>query len=208
MQQQSQMSGSESIQYGQVPAHLNHGAHEIEDIQEVLSSCINCMDQYTLYKQHCQSPELRDIIERQYQAVQQEYNTLLDCFSTGQDPQVPTQAYNMQQENNVTFGMQSTAPHQPCQDASQFGDQQIAAGMLDLQKSRSLLQAGAACEVTNPVVRRVLSASIPNSVEMAYEIFLYQNQNGFYCVPQFTQEQSTQLIQSFEPAHFQSTPLH
>jgi spore coat protein CotF len=55
----------------------------------------------------------------------------------------------------------------------------------------------AAGEATNPIVRRVLQDSIPNYLEMAYEIFLYQNKNQYYQVPQLKEEDMQHLINSY-----------
>ena len=58
----------------------------------------------------------------------------------------------------------------------------------------------AALETTNPVVRRVLADSVPNCIEMAYEISLYQNKHHYYQVPQLAQQDMQQLLNSFAPA--------
>jgi spore coat protein CotF len=50
------------------------------------------------------------------------------------------------------------------------------------------MKAMAACEITNPVVRRVFSATIPNCIEMAYELSIYQNKHHYYQVPQLAQQ--------------------
>ena len=58
----------------------------------------------------------------------------------------------------------------------------------------------AALETTNAVVRRVLADSVPNCIEMAYEISLYQNKHHYYQVPQLAQQDMQQMVNSFEPA--------
>ena len=55
----------------------------------------------------------------------------------------------------------------------------------------------ASVEVTNPVVRRVMADSIPNFIEMAYELFLYQNKHQYYQVPQFSEQDMQTLVNSF-----------
>jgi spore coat protein CotF len=67
-------------------------------------------------------------------------------------------------------------------------------------KSSAAVKAHAACEVTNPVVRRVLADSIPNCIEMAYELFLWQNKHGYYQVAQLPQADMQQLTHSYAPA--------
>jgi spore coat protein CotF len=58
----------------------------------------------------------------------------------------------------------------------------------------------AALETTNPVVRRVLADSVPNCIEMAYELSSYQNKNHYYQVPQLSQQDMNQMQNAFAPA--------
>jgi spore coat protein CotF len=71
--------------------------------------------------------------------------------------------------------------------------------MLGLVKSHAGLLAMTSLEVTNPVVRRVLAAQIPNFIEMAYEIFLYQNKHGYYQVPQLSVQDMKAMTSTFVP---------
>ncbi len=57
----------------------------------------------------------------------------------------------------------------------------------------------AAAECTNPVVRRVLADSIPNHIEMAYELFLYQNKKGYYQVAQFSEQDMVKMLTAYAP---------
>lgn len=56
-----------------------------------------------------------------------------------------------------------------------------------------------ALEATNPVLRRIFADSVPNVVEMAYEIYLYQNKHQYYQVPQYQQQDMQAIINSFAP---------
>jgi len=57
----------------------------------------------------------------------------------------------------------------------------------------------AALEVSNPVLRRVFADSVPNMIEMAYEIFLYQNKNQYYQVPQLQPQDMQAILNSYAP---------
>ncbi len=183
-----------------VPPQFNHGAHEVMDVHELLSASQNALNQYRMLEQHCTCEELRDIIHRQYQFMATEYNTLLECFTTGKDPAVPASQYKMQQGNNVVYGLKPGQPKQPIQSPAEFGNEHISAQMMTLMKTSATDKARAACEVTNPVVRRVIADSIPNCCEMAYEIFLYQNKKGHYQVPQFPSTVMQSMMASYAPA--------
>ncbi|KKB34060.1 spore coat protein [Bacillus thermotolerans] len=185
---------------GAVPQQLNHGAHEVLDVHEVLSGAIGAMDQYTMLRSHVQDQELLDILDRQYQFMQQEYNTTLDCFQSGKDPAVPTKSYNMKQDNDFVYGLKQSQPKKPMQSASEINDAYISGALLGAVKSMAAMKTAAALEATNPVVRRVLADSIPNCIEMAYELSIYQNKHHYYQVPQLPQQDAQMMMQSYAPA--------
>lgn len=195
----------QNIQTGQVPQALNHGGHEIFDVREVLVGAINTMNLYQLLGSHIQDPELRDIQNRQYQFIQEEYNLTLECFQTGKPPAKRTEPYMMKENNDFIFGMTQMPPAKPIQNVSEMSDQQVAVAMLNALKASASMKTMAAAETTNPVVRRVIAASIPNCLEMAYEVSLYQNKHHYYQVPQLAAQDTQNILNGFAPA--QGAPM-
>lgn len=196
-QQSGMMNPKPNLHAGTVAR--NHSAHEVHDVHEVLTNTINVLNAYTMMRPQIQCKQLQDIADRQYQFMCDEYNMLVQCFSTGQDPAHGTKPYQMKPSNEVTYGLQPSAPKSPKTSPNQIDDQDISSHMLGMVKANAQQKAIAACEVTNPVVRRVLAESIPNCVEMAYELFLYQNHRGFYQVPQLAEQDMKQLQNAFAP---------
>ncbi|KOR84386.1 spore coat protein [Peribacillus frigoritolerans] len=190
----------QNMQTGAIPPQLNHGGHEVFDVHEVLSGAIGTLNTYTLLRQHVQDQELLDILDRQYQFIQDEYNISLECFKTGQDPSKPTQSYKMNQGNDFIYGLTPTQPKKPLQSVSEITDECISGLMLAAVKSAASMKAMAALEITNPVVRRVFADSVPNCIEMAYEISIYQNKHHYYQVPQLAQQDMQQMMNSYAPA--------
>nr|WP_154893262.1 spore coat protein [Paenibacillus xylanexedens] len=195
-----QLQNHQNIETGTIPPQLNHGGHEMFDVHEVLAGAINTLNTYTMLSQHVQDPELRDILLRQKQFMSEEYNITLECFRTGQDPSKPTQSYKMSQDNDFTYGMKPSQPKKPMLSATEICDQSISLSMLNAVKSGAVMKTTAALESTNPVVRRVLADSLPNCIEMAYEISIYQNKNGFYQVPQLPQQDMQQMLNGYAPS--------
>ncbi|MGE7594735.1 spore coat protein [Peribacillus frigoritolerans] len=190
----------QNMQTGAIPPQLNHGGHEVFDVHEVLLGAIGTLNTYTLLRQHVQDQELLDILDRQYQFIQDEYNISLECFQTGQDPSKPTQSYKMNQGNDFIYGLTPTQPKKPLQSVSEITDECISGLMLAAVKSAASMKAMAALEITNPVVRRVFADSVPNCIEMAYEISIYQNKHHYYQVPQLAQQDMQQMMNSYAPA--------
>ncbi|MBS4210243.1 spore coat protein [Bacillus sp. FJAT-50079] len=193
----------ENMQTGKVSQQFNHGGHEMFDVHEVLSGTIGTLDLYTLLRPHVQDQELLSILDRQYQFIQGEYNTTVDCFKSGQDPAVPTQSYKMTQGNDFVYGLKPSQPKKPIQSTNELNDGCISGLMLGSVKASASAKTMAALEVTNPVVRRVLADSVPNCIEMAYELSIYQNKHHYYQVPQLTQQDMQQMLNSFAPAQVQ-----
>ncbi|RSK29407.1 spore coat protein [Bacillus sp. HMF5848] len=186
-------------QSNQMSNQMNHGGHEVFDLHEVLSGMINVLDQFMMFRMFVKDQELLDILDRQYNFILDQYNITCECFSTGQDPSHPTKKYMMRQNNTVTYGLKPSQPKKPNQSVADIKDKGISGHMLGLIKSTASLLTMTSLEVTNPVVRRVMADSIPNYVEMAYEIFLYQNKQHYYQVPQLNQQDMTQMTSGFTP---------
>lgn len=190
----------ENMHTGSVPQHLNHGGHEVLDVREALTGSIGVMNQFTILRQYVKDPELIDIMDRQYAFMQEEYNITLECFKTGRDPSKPTQRYEMKQDNDFIYGLKPSQPAKPIQSPSEMNDQTVSGCLLGAHKSSASMKTMAALESTNPVVRRVLADSVPNCIEMVYELSLYQNKHHYYQVPQFTEQDMTQMLNGFAPA--------
>ncbi|WP_246050116.1 spore coat protein [Aquibacillus sediminis] len=175
----------------------NHGAHEILDSHELIGCLIGVLEHYQLYDQNIQDKELKDILQRQSSFLTQLYNTVVESFSTGKDPSVPTQQYNMQQSNEVTYGLQAGQPKKPKQSVSEFTDECYSSFMLGQTKAACSTFTMAAAEMNNPVLRRVIADSVPNLIEMSYELFLYQNKRGYYQVPQLKEQDMNIMLQAY-----------
>ncbi|WP_375162810.1 spore coat protein [Rossellomorea sp. SC111] len=184
----------------------DHGGHELFDAHEVIAGIISMLDQYQMYDQHIQDPELKDMVKRQTDFVTTMYNTIVGSFSTGQDPVVPTQQYQMTQNHTTTYGIKPGAPKKPNQSVQELSDKGLSAYMLGQTKSLATLLAMTALEMTNPVLRRVVADSVPNFIEMSYEIFLYQNKHGYYQVPQLNAQDMTLMLQSYTTVPQQNLP--
>ncbi|TFJ91845.1 spore coat protein [Lentibacillus salicampi] len=184
----------------QLPPQRHYGGHDMFDAHEALSSLTGAMDQCVLYEQYIQDPELQTMSQKHRAFSSQLYNTIVDTFQSGQDPAVDTQSYKMDQNNNVMYGMQPPAqPKTPIQSTNELNDQCISGFMMASLKSAASAFTNASLEMTNPVMRRVLADSVPNLIEMAYEVFLYQNKNQYYQVPQLQPQDMQAFQQSYAP---------
>ncbi|WP_245339053.1 spore coat protein [Paenibacillus shirakamiensis] len=175
----------------------NHGGHEFFDMHELLGGTISILDQYMIFRPYVQEPELLQILDRQYQFILSQYNLTVEAFYTGQKPTHETSTYMMQQPTHVTYGIKPSQPKKPNQSLADVKDAGISGYMLGLIKSNASLLTMSAVEMTNPVVRRVIASQVENYIEMAYEIFLYQNKQAYYQVPQLQQQDMQSMTNSY-----------
>lgn len=179
------------------PLSTNHGGHELFDVHEVLSTAIGGLNQCVLLREHIQDPQLLAIMDRQYAFMMDEYNITVECYKTGHDPKHPTRTYNMQMDNQFSYGISPSEPKKPMQAANELDDSIIAGYLLSMHKAGAKAKTAAALEVCNPVLRRVLQDSIPNCIEMAYEVSLYQNKKGDYQVPQLASSDMQAMLNMY-----------
>lgn len=199
--QQQNLQGS-----SQIPPQQSHGGNELFDTHEALSTLTGGLEQYLLYEQHIQDPALKTMEQRHHNFLTQLYNTVVETLKTGQEPTVKTQTYLMEQSNNVLYGMQPSAPKSPSQSVEQINDACVSGYMLGVMKSTASTFTMAALEATNPVLRRVFADSVPNIIEMAYEVFLYQNKNQYYQVAQLQPQDMQMIMNSFAPVQQGNMP--
>lgn len=191
---------SSQSQDNSMPLSTNHGAHELLDVHEVLSTMVAGLNQYVLLRDHVQDQELLSILDKQYAFMLDEYNITMEAYKTGHDPKHPTRTYNMTIGNDYTYGLKPGEPKKPIQAANELNDAIISGFMLGCHKAGAKGKTAAALESTNPVVRRVLQDSVPNCIEMAYEIALYENKKGTYQVPQLSQMDMNLMLNMYGQA--------
>lgn len=187
----------EHIKMGAISPEMNHGGHELFDVHEVLSATIGALNQMMIFRPHVKDPELLDILDRQYRFTLDEYNITVEAFKTGTDPSHPTGTYEMQQENDFIYGLKPSQPKSPMQPDATITDEMIAGFLLSNAKTGATGRTTAALETCNPVLRRVLADSIPNCVEMAYELSIYQNKHHYYQVPQLSPMDMQNILNSY-----------
>src|SRR5699024_2985993 len=114
----------------QMQPQMNHGGHEMFMGHEAISNLISGMEQALLYEQHIQDPELKTMAERHKAFQTQLYNTIVDTWKTGQDPNTPTQNDEMTQYNHVMFVMTASQPKSHVQSVSENNYECISGYMM------------------------------------------------------------------------------
>jgi spore coat protein CotF len=179
----------------------NRGAHELLDAHDVLNCSISILDQIMIYKPMVQDQQLLSIMDRQYNFILSQYNLTTECYATGRKPSQDTSKYMMQESaNQISYGLTPGQPKKPIQSVNEMKEEQISGILIGNLKSAASHVTTSAAEATNPVIRRVLAAQIEDYLEMAYEVFLYQNKHGYYQVAQLDNSDAQQLLNGNSPA--------
>ncbi|WP_438349332.1 spore coat protein [Paenibacillus sp. FA6] len=201
MQNQNQQNNLNNQSMGMQNQNINRGGHELLDMHEVLSCTISTLDQMLMYKPMVQDQELLSMMDRQYNFILSQYNLTTECFTTGRKPSQDTSKYMMQESaNQIIYGLTQAQPKKPVQSANEIKEAQISGFMIGNLKTLSSHMTMTAVEATNPVLRRVLASQIENYIEMAYEVFLYQNKHGYYQVAQLDNSDAQKMLNAYAPA--------
>lgn len=177
---------------------LNHGGHDLFDSHEIIAGMINVLDQYMMFRTFMKDTELISLLDRQYAYIESQYNLLAEAFSTGQKPSESTSVYHMTLSHDVHFGITPSQPKKPNRSIADVKEAGLSAHMLGLIKSQASLMGMAASEITNPTVRRIVADTVPNFIELAYEIFLYQNKHQYYQVPQLKEADAQAMTSAYQ----------
>lgn len=188
-----------------VPSNVQFGGHELFDIDEALGGVVGCIEHCSIFEQYIQDEQLLLIIQRQKAFLSELYNTILDTLKSGKDPAVKTSQYMMQEDNATIYGLKPSTPKVPINSISEIKDDCISSAHLGHLKGIASHFTVAAIETTNPVMRRILADSVPNVIEMAYELFLYENKMGYYQVAQLQPNDMNTIINSYAPVSMNQT---
>lgn len=176
----------------------NLGAHEVMELHEVLSDTINGINQFELYRPHINDQQLGAMVDKQIQFMTQEYNSMVEALnSNGVTMESP---YPSPQMTQPKYGLNNPEPQSPNTSPQQLSDRDIASGMLGCHKSSTVFKALAALECADPNLRRMVQQGSNNCSEMAYEVWQYMNQKGYYQVPTMKQMTTNTMTQSYNTA--------
>lgn len=190
----------------EIPAQQQFGGGEILGIHELLGGIIGSLEHSSINEQHVQDQQLMQIMQHQKAALTQIYNTIVDTLQTGTVPTVKTQTYQMQEAHTALYGFKPSAPKQPITSTIEINDECISSALLGHLKGIAKTLTASSIEATNPILRRIMADSVPNVIEMAYEMFLYQNQKEYYQVPQLPVSDMQAIINGF--AKIQPSTIH
>jgi spore coat protein CotF len=208
---------------------MQFGTREAMEMFEVIKDSVCMIDHFTDYISHCQDPALRQILENQQRHLVEEYNHKVSVMQGhGLDvtnlPRIQSAvgqqgtAATVHGHTNLQFGMQAgqgqTTTAQTGMGQATMGqavtrtlnDRTIAQGALLLHKCGALRTTNAALESAEPHLRNLLANSARTCTDMAYEVFRYMVQRGFYQLPESPVNFVNHMTQSQGSQNYQAQP--
>ncbi|MDN9008993.1 spore coat protein [Brevibacillus laterosporus] len=185
------------------------GAHEVLDLHEVLDGMINTGNNMQMYRSYVRDPQLMSILENQLQFHLQSYNMLISILQqTNYQRPIQERHLKILGYSQPKYGLRQPAPVAPSASPQEIDDRDIASCMLGLHKSAATIKMMATLECADPTLRRALSQAAVNCADMAYEVWQYMNQRGYYQVATLKEVTTQTMINTYQPTMNQSFGLH
>ncbi|MCL6612671.1 MAG: spore coat protein [Peptococcaceae bacterium] len=176
--------------------HQQLGAHEVMEAHEVLTDIIDGINRFMLYRPHVRDQQLQQILDKQVNYMEQEYNNMVSLLSRQRG--VPAEPYQSRINAGVKYGLRNPSPVTLHESLRQLDDRDVASGMLGCAKASAVLRMAAGLECADPQLRRMVIQGAVSSAEMAYETFSYMNQRGMYQVPAMPMRTESNFLGSYQ----------
>jgi spore coat protein CotF len=186
------------------------GAHETMEVHEMLNEKINSINHFSFYLQSCQNQVLRTMIDRHLHMAIQGYDQLVHYthdYNAANQQRQPMGMMNVQ-PGRIAYGLNNPPTMAP-QLSGALPDPMIAMAVLLLHKNSAKNHMSASLECADPNVRQMLLEGAMTCSNLAYETFLFMNQNGMYQVPTMNDHTAKTYLHSYEPNQqpYPSAPL-
>lgn len=185
------------------------GAHETMEAHEFLEEKLNMMNHLHIYRLQAQDPALRQMIERHLDDTVRIYNQLVSYThdyqpvnpASAQTPStVQQQSVQHVQTNQIQYGLNQPAPHQPMFTTTTLNDRQISSALLQFHKTSAINSIHHSLECADPNVRQIMVNTAVNCSHAAYEVFQYMNQRGYYQIPTLKDHTAKTMLHSYQSA--------
>ncbi len=183
---------------------MNFAAHELLETSEALRTKAAEIEQHGVFTSQCNDQHLKSILMRHQQQMIMAYQQGINLMQ-GKGAQLTHQTpsfFNMQHtmQHNADLGMhQQTTLSAPMANTQTLSDQTIATLALNTHKSGAVMGMQWANECVDPQLRMYHVNGANLCQEMAYEIWNWMNQNGYYQPPTFGTTQVSQMTGMFQP---------
>ncbi|MGO4886355.1 spore coat protein [Anaerobacillus sp. MEB173] len=183
---------------------MNFAAHELLETSEALRTKAAEIEQHGALAYQCNDQQLKAIIKKHQQLMVTSYQQGINLMQ-GKGVQITHQIPNFQQAN-PTIGMENQMQMaSPMANTQSLSDQTIATLLLNTHKSGAVMGMQWANECVDPQIRMYHVNGANQCQEMAYELWNWMNQNGYYQPPTFSATQTNQMMGMYQPMNTMNT---
>lgn len=180
----------------------DYGAHEIMQLNEVLTDLVDAINQFELYRPYVTDQELSIMLDKQMGFMTMEYNDTVQALNQRGIPN--PRPYKTNINSTPQYGLDNPLTQSPNTSAQRMDNRDVASGMLGCLKSSAILKSMACLECADLSLRRMVQQGAINCSEMAYEVWQYMNQKGYYQVPTLKQMTTDTIISTHVPANMKN----
>lgn len=183
---------------------MNLAAHELLETSEALRTKAAEIEQHGAFANQCHDQQLRSILIKHQQLMITAYQQGVSIMQ-GKGAQITHQSPTFH-ANQVTTGMHNQMTMSaPSANTQTLSDQTIATLALNAHKSGAVMGMQWANECVDPQIRMYHVNGANLCQEMAYEVWAWMNQKGYYQPPTFTTSQVNQMSSMFQPMNTMTT---
>jgi Spore coat protein len=166
-------------------------SHELNDLHELIVSCVNSITNMALFKNAVHDPELKSIIERHFPAHVQDYNMKVEFVKNeaGSTQKLDVPELNVSLNDFTKSPVSNPEPVTPRTDVQELNDREIATAYLLTLKRAGREYAWSAMEASNPKIREFLKDAFTMSCNHAYDVWQWMVKKGYYPLCPAPQEQ-------------------
>lgn len=170
-------------------------SNELNQLSELIMSCVNSITSMGLFKNMVQDPELKSILETHLPVHIQDYNIKVEYVKNATTPtqklNVPALKKTLQDFTKAPVNM--TQPTTPNTNATTLNDREIATSYLLTLKRAGREYAWSAMEASNPDLREFLKDAFTMSCNHAYEVWQWMVKKGYYPLCPAPEEEITKI---------------
>ncbi|WP_051382242.1 MULTISPECIES: spore coat protein [Sediminibacillus] len=176
---------------------MNAPAHELLETQEALRTKAAEIEQHGFFANQCNDQQLKGMLTRHQQQMITAYQQGVNLMQ-GKNVQLAHQYPNFQAVNTMP-GMQQNNSSAPSVNTQSLSDQTMATLALNAHKAGAMMGMQWANECVDPQLRSYHVNGANLCQEMAYEMWSWMNQKGYYQPAQFNSQQTSTMAASFQP---------
>lgn len=177
--------------------NAQYGAHEVIGMSEALTAKAANVELFSFLSTQVQDTQLRNILQNQARAIEEQYAQGVQVLQgTGQAPQPSNTFAGM--NTQAKLGLRQPNHPAPNMNAQTLSERTVCTVVLNAHKLGAIAWTTLALECTNPQFRSYLMTGASTCDRMAYDIWAYMNQKGWYQVPTLQQNTTQTIMQSYQ----------